>query len=101
MKKEEKRRIEEILKGTKQKKVNEIIEQEKARESEEKRKAEEIMKATGQSAVNKIIKGEKNKILKEAKEVEEKHVKRYLTNSPNPQQRNVDKIIKEIEEKER
>ena len=40
MKKEEKRRIEEILKGTKQKKVNEIIEQEKARESEEKRKAE-------------------------------------------------------------
>jgi len=101
MNNEEKRKIEEILKGTKQKNVNEIIKQEKARENEEKRKTEEIMKATGQGAVNKIIKGEKNKITKKTKELEEKHVKRYLTNSPNPQQRNVDKIIKEEEEKER
>lgn len=100
MKKEEKRRIEEILKGTKQKKVNEIIEQEKARESEEKRKAEEIIKATGQSAVNKIVNGEKNRITKKKEELEKnKYIKRYLTNSPNPQQRNVDKIIEE--EKER
>ena len=44
MKKEEKRRIEEILKKTKQNNVNEIIEKEKAHEAEEKRKAEEIMK---------------------------------------------------------
>ena len=100
MNNEEKRRIEEILKKTKQNNVNEIIEKEKAHEAEEKRKAEEIMKTTGQSAVNKIINGEKNRITKKKEELEKnKYIKRYLTNSPNPQQRNVDKIIEE--EKER
>lgn len=96
MNNEEKRRIEEILKGTKQKSVNDIIEKEKSRQAEQKRKTEEIMKTTGQGVVNKIIDGEKNRITKKKEELEKnKHVKRYLTNTPNPQQKRIDKIIEE------
>lgn len=69
---------------------------------EEKIKIQEIINEKGQNTVNEIVKKEKNRISKLKDRVNEKNnikVKKYLIDTPNPNQKRIDKIIEE--EKER
>ena len=70
--------------------------------NEEESRVQEIMNEKGQNAVNEIIKKEKNRISKLKEKVNSKkeiRIKEYLIDSPNPNQKRIDKIIEE--EKER
>ncbi len=69
---------------------------------EEESRVQEIMNEKGQNAVNEIVKKEKNRISKLKEKVNSKkeiRIKEYLIDSPNPNQKRIDKIIEE--EKER
>lgn len=69
---------------------------------EEESRVQEIMNEKGQNAVNEIVKKEKNRISKLKEKVNSKkeiRIKEYLIDSPNPNQKKIDKIIEE--EKER
>ena len=69
---------------------------------EEESRVLEIMNEKGQNAVNEIVKKEKNRISKLKEKVNSKkeiRIKEYLIDSPNPNQKRIDKIIEE--EKER
>lgn len=69
---------------------------------EEKIKIQEIINEKGQNTVNEIVKKEKNRISKLKEKVNSKkeiRIKEYLIDSPNPNQKRIDKIIEE--EKER
>ncbi len=69
---------------------------------EEESRVQEIMNEKGQNAVNEIVKKEKNRISKLKETVNSKkeiRIKEYLIDSPNPNQKRIDKIIEE--EKER
>ena len=76
---------------------------------EEKIKIQEIINEKGQNTVNEIVKKEKNIISKLKDRVNEKNnikVKKYLIDNPNPNQKNIDKLIesekgKQQEEEER
>ena len=70
--------------------------------NEEESRVQEIMNEKGQNAVNEIVKKEKNRISKLKEKVNSKkeiRTKEYLIDSPNPNQKRIDKIIEE--EKER
>lgn len=70
--------------------------------NEEESRVQEIMNEKGQNAVNEIVKKEKNRISKLKEKVNSKkeiRIKEYLIDSPNPNQKRIDKIIGE--EKER
>jgi hypothetical protein len=70
--------------------------------NEEESRVQEIMNEKGQNAVNEIVKKEKNRISKLKEKVNSKkeiRIKEYLIDSPNPNQKRIDKIIEE--EKER
>ena len=69
---------------------------------EESKKIQEILNEKGQEPVDKIVKKEKNRISKLKEKVNSKkeiRIKEYLIDSPNPNQKRIDKIIEE--EKER
>jgi hypothetical protein len=69
---------------------------------DEESRVQEIMNEKGQNAVNEIVKKEKNRISKLKEKVNSKkeiRIKEYLIDSPNPNQKRIDKIIEE--EKER
>lgn len=69
---------------------------------EEESRVQEIMNEKGQNVVNEIVKKEKNRISKLKEKVNSKkeiRIKEYLIDSPNPNQKRIDKIIEE--EKER
>ena len=69
---------------------------------EEESRVQEIMNEKGKNAVNEIVKKEKNRISKLKEKVNSKkeiRIKEYLIDSPNPNQKRIDKIIEE--EKER
>lgn len=69
---------------------------------EEESRVQEIMNEKGQNAVNEIVKKEKNRISKLKEKVNSKkelRIKEYLIDSPNPNQKRIDKIIED--EKER
>ena len=69
---------------------------------EEESRVQEIMNEKGQNAVNEIVNKEKNRISKLKEKVNSKkeiRIKEYLIDSPNPNQKRIDKIIEE--EKER
>ena len=69
---------------------------------EEKIKIQEIINEKCQNTVNEIVKKEKNRISKLKEKVNSKkeiRIKEYLIDSPNPNQKRIDKIIEE--EKER
>lgn len=67
---------------------------------EEESRVQEIMNEKGQNAVNEIVKKEKNRISKLKEKVNSKkeiRIKEYLIDSPNPNQKRIDKIIEEKE----
>ena len=69
---------------------------------EEERRVKEIMNENGQNAVNEMVNKEKKRISKLKEKVNSKkeiRIKEYLIDSPNPNQRRIDKIIED--EKER
>ena len=69
---------------------------------DEESRVQEIMNEKGQNVVNEIVKKEKNRISKLKEKVNSKkeiRIKEYLIDSPNPNQKRIDKIIEE--EKER
>ena len=66
--------------------------------NEEESRVQEIMNEKGQNAVNEIVKKEKNRISKLKEKVNSKkeiRIKEYLIDSPNPNQKRIDKIIEE------
>ena len=70
---------------------------------EESKKIQEILNEKGQEPVDKIVKKEKNRISKIKEKVNSKKqttVKEYLIDSPNPNQKNIDKIIEKEKEKQ-
>lgn len=69
---------------------------------EEESRVQEIMNEKGQNAVNEMVNKEKKRISKLKEKINSKkeiRIKEYLIDSPNPNQKRIDKIIEE--EKER
>ncbi len=72
-------------------------------DKEEKIKIQQIINEKGQNTVNEIVKKEKNRISKLKDRVNEKNnikVKKYLIDTPNPNQKNIDKIVESEKEKQ-
>ena len=68
---------------------------------EEERRVQEIMNENGQNAVNEMVNKEKKRISKLKEKVNSKkeiRIKEYLIDSPNPNQRRIDKIIEDEKE---
>lgn len=70
---------------------------------EEKIKIQQTINEKGQNAVNEIVNKEKNRISKLKDRVNEKNnikVKKYLIDTPNPNQKNIDKLVESEKEKQ-
>ena len=70
---------------------------------EEKIKIQQTINEKGQNAVNEIVNKEKNRISKLKDRVNEKNnikVKKYLIDTPNPNKKNIDKLVESEKEKQ-